>query len=121
MKLAQEFTSVTDVARIGNADDVEIRYSVFVGDPDLKFSFLDSERFICEDFTNYRDACNALELVKRTLELVDESLAQGLKLSDVRDEIIANLNRATTGNLISKCEAQRAVSEICGYYISHED
>ena len=58
---ADEFNRVADVARLGDADDVEISYSVFVGDPDLEYSFLDSERFIHEEnFTTYRDAQNAL-------------------------------------------------------------
>lgn len=115
---AEEFQDAATIAKIGNDFDEFSHYVIGVGDPDLEYTFLDSGKFIsAEPFTTYTDASRAISLVKRILESVDESLAHGLKLSDVRDEILTNINRASTGKLINKHDAKQAVCDITDYYI----
>lgn len=113
---AKEFAAVADVVRLGTVEK-PIGYSVFVGDPDLKYTFLDCGKCTCTDFSTRGDAQNALELTKQILELVDENLSMGLKLADVRDEVIAAI-----ANTKIKHEdflaATRAVNEIFDYYIA---
>lgn len=113
---AKEFADVSDVVRLGTVEK-PIGYSVFVGDPDLKYTFLDCGKFTCEDFSTRGDAQNALNLTKQILELVDENLSMGLKLADVRDEVIAAI-----ANTKLKHEdflaATRAVNEFFDYYIA---
>ena len=116
-----EFNRVAGVARISDDDDERISYSVFVGDPNSKGedNFLGEEFFSVDDFTTYRDAQNALALVRRTLELVDKNLAMGLKLSDVRDEIIDAIAHKKNKGATTTLEVTRAINEIFDYYISH--
>ena len=125
---ADELNNFADIVRVGNDDDAEISYAVFIGDPDLKYTFLDLGRFIHEEnFTTYRDAQNALALVRRTLELVDENLAMGLKLSDVRDEVLAAVAKKfdVDGDpndpdfLNLRPAVEHAIKKIFDYYISN--
>lgn len=70
---AEEFSRVADVVRLGDADDVQINYGVFVGEPDCENTFLDSRQFVCQDhFTTYSDAQQAKVLVQTVLGHVDE-------------------------------------------------
>ena len=91
--LEKDFNQVAQIARMDFPDDLDTRYSVHVGDPDQKETFLDCGKFISEDFTTYRDAKNACELVRRILAVVDEANAQGLKIADVRDEVLAAVGK----------------------------
>ena len=91
--------------------------NVTVGDNE--FSFLDLEKIFGANFSTRQDAVNAVALIQQTLELVDKLQSMQLKLSDVRDEVIANINHATSGKLITKRQATRAVRDICDYYISN--
>lgn len=71
-KLTEEFNRVSNAVRLGDADDVQIHYGVFVGDPDCENTFLDSGQFVCQDhFTTYSDAQQARELVANILAIVD--------------------------------------------------
>lgn len=73
---ADEFNRVADVARIGDADDVRVSYSVFVGDLEgEEDSFLDGEFFSADDFTTFSDAAKAKQLVVMVLQQVDKHLA----------------------------------------------
>ena len=70
---AEEFNRVSDVVRLGDADDVQINYGVFIGEPDCENTFLDSGQFVCQDhFTTYSDAQQAKVLVQTVLGHVDE-------------------------------------------------
>lgn len=69
---AQEFNKFADVARVGNADDVRISYSVFVGDTNNEDSgFLDTGWFSADDFTTWSDAAKAKRFAETVLEFVD--------------------------------------------------
>lgn len=118
---ADEFNRVADVARIGNADDVRICYSVFVGDPNSEGedNFLGEEFFSADDFTTWSDAAKAKQLVVVALRQVDENLAMGLKLSDVRDEIIDAIAHTKNNGATTTLEVTRAINKIFDYYISH--
>ena len=71
-KLTEEFNRVSNAVRLGDADDVQIHYGVFVGEPDCENTFLDSGQFVCQDhFTTYSDAQQARELVANILAIVD--------------------------------------------------
>lgn len=117
---AKEFAAMADVARLGKADDVRISYAVYVGTPNSEGedNFLGEEFFSVDNFTTWSDAAKAKMLVVDTLQKVDENLSMGLKLADVRDEVIAAI-----ANTKIKHEdflaATRAVNEIFDYYISH--
>lgn len=87
-KLSAEFARVADVVRFGNADEPAIGYAVLVGDPDLEFTFLEKEKFLHEDFTTRRDAQNAFNLARRTLEIIDEQFTD-----EGHAPILANLRR----------------------------
>lgn len=100
---AEDFDEVASVARMNDLDNSSVSYMAFVGTPNHDATFLEAGKFISEDFTTYRDAQNAIALVRRTLELVDEDIAQSLSLADVRDEVLANV--------------ERAANEIFEYYI----
>lgn len=115
---AEDFAHVATISKVGEDFDEFSHYVILVGDPDQEFTFLDLGKFTCaEPFTTYSDASRALSLVKRVLELVDENLSYGLKLSDIRDEILAKINR-NNDKLIYKRDATRAVREVTDYYIS---
>ena len=117
---ATAFTNVADIGKVGKDFDDFQRYMILVGDDDCEKTFLHSGNFICaEPFTTYADAKAALELVKDILAVVDEHIAHGLNLADVRDECIAGINHATSGNLITKRKAKQAVNDVCSYYLSH--
>lgn len=69
----QEFNRVADVVRLGDADDVRVCYSVFVGTPsDDDDGFLGTGFFSADDFTTWSDAAKAKVLVQTILETVDE-------------------------------------------------
>lgn len=118
---ADEFNRVADVARLGDADDVRISYSVFVGDPNSEGedNFLGEEFFSADDFTTWQDAAKAKQLVVVALRQVDENLAMGLKLSDVRDEIIDAIAHTKNNGATTTLEVTRAINKIFDYYISH--
>lgn len=124
---AEEFDAVATVVRIGNVDDVDVRHAAFLGDPDQGFSFLDSRKSPSELFTTYHDAVSALSLVRSTLELVDKNLSHGLKLSDLRDEILASVSKKfdidgdpDDPDLLNLRPAvEHAIKEIFDYYISN--
>lgn len=72
---SKEFNRVSDVVRLGNADDVRISYSVFVGDPNDDAdtgTFLGVGFFSADDFTTWSDAAKAKVLVSTVLEHVDD-------------------------------------------------
>lgn len=124
---SEEFSRVADVARLGDADDVRISYSVFVGEPngeDEDNNFLGEEFFSADDFTTWSDAAKAKQLVVITLRKVDENLLYGLKLSDVRDEVLAAIDSALKEDncyrtpRAVKAEVLRAVSRIFNYYLN---
>lgn len=48
-KLTEEFQRVSDIVRIGDADDVKIGYAVFVGDPNGEEGFLTEVLFLPTD------------------------------------------------------------------------
>lgn len=123
---ADEFNRVADVARLSDADDVRISYSVFVGDPNSEGedNFLGEEFFSADDFTTWSDAAKAKQLVVITLRKVDENLLYGLKLSDVRDEVLAAIDSALKEDncyrtpRAVKAEVRRAVAKIFNYYLN---
>ena len=117
---AEDFQNVAEICKVGNDFEEFSHYVILVGDPDAEFTFLDLGKAIsAEPFTTYTDASRALSLVRRVLEIVDENFSYGLKLSDVRDEILAKINRNTNDRLIHKHDATRAVNSVCNYYIEH--
>ena len=125
---AEEFAQAADVVRLGNADDVRISYAVFVGDPDGGIGEgrpFDDVFFSADDFTTYADADKARQLAIVTLRQVDKNLEQGLKLSDVRAEVLAAISRAFSradekGCAVSKQEVLRAADSVLGYYAANE-
>ena len=85
-KLTEEFNRVSNVVRLGNADDVQINYGVFVGEPDCENTFLDSGQFICQDhFTTYSDAQQAKELVANVLAIIDANKGDDTDKATSRD------------------------------------
>lgn len=116
---AEDFNEAVRIGDISDTNGDFMHCNVTVGDNE--FSFLDFEKVFGANFSTKQDAVNAVALIQQTLELVDKNLSMGLKLSDVRDEIIANINRTTSGKLISKHDAKQAVRDICDYYISNGD
>lgn len=124
---AEEFAQAADVVRLGNADDVRIGYSVFVGDKDAigVGRPFDDVFFSADDFTTWNDADKARQLAIVTLRQVDKNLEQGLKLSDVRGEVLAAISRAFSradekGCAVSKQEVLRAADSVLGYYARNE-
>ena len=125
---AGDFNNVADVARIGNADDVKISYAVFVGDPDSKGdrNFNGGESFAVRGFTTRSDAVKAKMLASLVLQQVDENLEYGLKLSDVRDEVLAAVAKKfdVDGDpedhdlLNLRPAVEHAIKRIFDYYIS---
>lgn len=83
----KEFNRVADVVRYSD-DAAPIRYGVLVGRPDYDFTFLDADKFISEDFSTQRDAQNAFNLARRTLEIIDEQITD-----ESHAPIPANLRR----------------------------
>lgn len=124
---AIDFDSVVSVSRMDNRDDLSVQFLALVGDPDLKFTFLDSGKAFSEMFTTYRDVINAVSLVQKTLELVDKNLSHGLKLSNVRDEVLAAVSKKfdidgdfDDPDLLNLRPAvEHAIKEIFDYYISN--
>lgn len=114
---AEDFNEAVRVGAISDTNGEFMHCNVTVGDSD--FSFLDFEKVFGANFSTKQDAVNAVALIQQTLELVDKNLSMGLNLADVRDECIASINHATSGNLITKRKATRAVRDICDYYISN--
>ena len=100
---AEDFQNVAEICKVGNDFEEFSHYVILVGDPDAEFTFLDLGKAIS----------------RRVLEIVDENFSYGLKLSDVRDEILAKINRNTNDRLIHKHDATRAVNSVCNYYIEH--
>lgn len=124
---AIEFDSVVKVARMDDCDDLSVQFLALVGDPDLKFTFLDSGKAFSEMFTTYRDVINAVSLVQKTLELVDKNLSHGLKLSNLRDEVLASVSKKFNIDgdpddpdlLKLRPAVEHAIKEIFDYYISN--
>ena len=122
---AIDFDSVVSVSRMDNRDDLSVQFLALVGDPDLKFTFLDSGKAFSEMFTTYRDVINAVSLVQKTLELVDKNLSPGLKLSDLRDEVLAAVSKKfdidgdpDDPDLLNLRPAvERAIEDVFNYYI----
>ena len=114
---AEDFNEAVRIGDISDTNGEFMHCNVTVGDNE--FSFLDLEKIFGANFSTRQDAVNAVALIQQTLELVDKLQSMQLKLSDVRDEVIANINHATSGKLITKRQATRAVRDICDYYISN--
>ena len=69
----KEFNCVSNVVRLGNADDVRVSYSVFVGTPsDDDDGFLGTGFFSADDFTTWSDAAKARLLALTVLGHVDD-------------------------------------------------
>ena len=126
---AEEFAQAADVVRMGAADDVRICYAVFVGDPVENCVGVgrpfDDVFFSADDFTTWGDAAKARQLAIVALQQVDKNLEQGLKLSDVRAEVLAAISRAFSradekGCAVSKQEVLRAADSVLGYYARNE-
>lgn len=125
---AEEFAQAADVVRMGADDDVRISYAVFVGDPDGGIGEggpFDDVFFSADDFTTWSDAAKAKQLAVVALRQVDKNLEQGLKLSDVRAEVLAAISRAFSradekGCAVSKQEVLRAADSVLGYYARNE-
>ena len=91
---SKEFQEHARICKVGKDFDEFAHYMILVGDPDLEFTFLELGKFFsAEPFTTYTDAKRAYSLVQKTLELVDENISLGLKLADVRDEILAEVSK----------------------------
>jgi len=126
---AEEFAQAADVVRLGAADDVRIRYAVYVGNSDEdaigEGRPFDDVFFSADDFTTWGDAAKARQLAIVALRQVDKNLEQGLKLSDVRAEVLAAISRAFSradekGCAVSKQEVLRAADSVLGYYARNE-
>ena len=126
---AEEFAQAADIVRLGDADDVRIRYAVYVGNPDEdaigEGKTFDDVFFSADDFTTWGDAAKARQLAVVALRQVDKNLEQGLKLSDVRAEVLAAISRAFSradekGCAVSKQEVLRAADSVLGYYARNE-
>lgn len=126
---ADDFAQAADIVRLGDADDVRIRYAVYVGDPDGGIGVgrpFDDVVFSADDFTTWGDAAKARQLAVVALRQVDKNFEQGLKLSDVRAEVLAAISRAFSradekGCAVSKQEVLRAADSILNYYARNED
>ena len=125
---AEKFADVTQITKVGNEFDDYHHYAVLVGDPDRKYTFLDSGKFHCaEPFTTYSDACRAVALVKGILELVDEDTVHGLKFSVVREEVLREVQKAFAidgqpddPDILNLYPAtQGAIRKVFDYYIEH--
>lgn len=101
---AQDFDSLSTIVEhtIHLATPIQsTSYSVDVGerenaDPNhdpITFAGI-GEFYSIEGFTNYNDARQAKELVWQTLRLVDENIEMGLKLSDVKEEVLTEVAKA---------------------------
>ena len=126
---AEEFAQAADVVRLGAADDVRIRYAVYVGNSDEdaigEGRPFDDVFFSADDFTTWGDAAKARQLAIVALRQVDKNLEQGLKLSDVRAEVLAAISRAFSradekGCAVPKQEVLRAADSVLGYYARNE-
>lgn len=126
---AEDFAQAADVVRMGNADDVRISYSVYVGSADENCIGVgkpfDDVFFSADDFTTWSDAAKARQLAIVALRQVDKNLEQGLKLSDVRAEVLAAISRAFSRAdekdcAVSKQEVLRAADSVLGYYARNE-
>ena len=74
----EEFNHFSSVARLGNADDVRVSYSVFVGTPsDDDDGFLGTGFFSADDFTTWSDAAKARLLALTVLGHVDDYQKNG--------------------------------------------
>ena len=137
---AQDFDSLSTIVEhtIHLATPIQsTSYSVDVGeresaDPDydpITFAGV-GEFYSIEGFTNYNDARQAKELVWQTLRLVDENIEMGLKLSDVKEEVLTEVAKAfnacttedQTPNPYSVyATITFAINKIFDYYISQGD
>lgn len=91
---SKEFQEHAQICKVGKDFDEFAHYMILVGDPDLETTFLDlGKSFSAQPFTTYKDAKLAFSLVQKTLELVDKNLSHGLKLSDLRDEVLASVSK----------------------------
>lgn len=116
---AEDFNEAVRIGDISDTNGEFMHCTVTVGD--TEFSFLDFEKVFGANFSTRQDAVNAVALIQQTLELVDKLQSMQLKLSDVRDEVIANINRCGSGKLITKRQATCAANGIFNYYISNGD
>ena len=124
---SKEFQENARICKVGKDFDEFAHYVILVGDPDREFTFLELGKcFSAEPFTTYTDAKRAYSLVQKTLELVDENISLGLKLADVRDEVLAAVSEKfdVDGNpdghdlLNLRTAVEDAIKEIFDYYIS---
>lgn len=96
---ADEFNRVADVVRLGDADDVRISYSVFVGssEDEADDSFLGNGFFSADDFTTWSDAAKAKQLALIALKQVDKHLAPAAptkKSADLRRAVLQAADQA---------------------------
>ena len=137
---AQDFDSLAIIAEhtIDFATPIQkTTYSVDVGEREstdqsrdpFTFSGI-GEFYSVEGFSSYNDARQAKELVWQTLRLVDDKLAQCLKLSDVKEEVLTEVAKAfnacttedQTPNPYSVyATITFAINKIFDYYISQGD
>lgn len=122
---AEHFDKTAFISRLDNDKDLSVEFFASVGDPDGKFSFLNSGKFRHKYFTTFHDAQNANELVRSVLELVDEhEEQQRLSATVIRDEVLDAVCKqfAIDGDpddpdLINlKPAVERAIKEVFSYY-----
>lgn len=120
---SKEFQEHAQIGKVGKDFDEFAHYMILIGDPDLETTFLDfGKSFSAQPFTTYTDAKRAYSLVQKTLELVDENISLGLKLADVRDEILAEVSKKfdVDGDpdlLNLRPAVEGAIERIFNYYI----
>lgn len=102
-------------------------YSIIVGNHHNA-----GETFLCcgdvihsDEFTFKQDAQRAYELTSAILAEVDTNIAEGLKLEDVRDEVVAAVSTAINQNSANPetdlIPVVRAINRIFDYYLSPHD
>lgn len=116
---AKDFIELAKVNYTCDGDGKTKNFTVVIGNHDDEEStFLALGEVITHDFENCKDASRATELAAMVLSLVDKNLELGLKLSDVRKEVL-NAIAKTDLRHEDYLTAARAADKIFDYYISH--
>ena len=91
-------------------------------------TFLNSGEFYCIKFSTHSDVENALELVRRTLGLIDDSVSlqtdNAELLTIIRDDVIKAVGKkfddAPLGSPKTRANVEAAINDILNYYIDIE-